>query len=166
MLSIAACSNSAMPTGQGQPTSYSQYSHVRPGTPACPATGIQFQVGNNGTYTVGIGDACDIVAPADETCNASQNGYTFDPFEFTGGSQYGTLTQKGSVGKFTRTSRGEVDIELPATAHYFIQNCLVPHPLAYGTITFTGLSPFSKPRAIVGRVELSGLRRIPSALDS
>jgi hypothetical protein len=134
---LTGCSaSSGMPTGQSASTPHPQTAHVRPAT-ACPASGINFGVGDNGTYTVAINATCEIIAPPTITCNASQDGYTFDPFTFTGGSTHGTLTQTGRDATFKRTSSGEVDIGLPAFVTYFFQNCRPPHSITYGTITFT-----------------------------
>lgn len=136
-LVLASCSSNSVPTGQNVSTSNSQ-SHVRQANMGpCPASGITIAPGANGTWTVGIGDTCDMFAPQDQPCNTGEFGETYH-FIITGGASHGTLTQSGNEGKFKRTSSGEVDITLQQWTYAIgDHNCQSPTISPYGTISFT-----------------------------
>jgi hypothetical protein len=134
---LAGCSSTSLPTGQNVSASNSQ-SHVRHlNMGPCPASGITMATGNNGTWTVGIGDSCDMYAPMNEPCNTGEFGETYH-FIITGGASYGSLGQSGNEGTFTRTSKGEVDITLQQWTYEIGDfHCASPMISTYGTIHFT-----------------------------
>lgn len=133
---VSSCSTSATtPPSKNTTVSNVRVHHSDKGP--CPPSGILFAVGNNGTYTVAVGDKCVMYAPYDQTCIpgiSGQDGLTYT-FEITSGGSNGTLAQSGNKGTFTRSSSGEVDISLQETEYGQSDSCK-PTMLTYGTITF------------------------------
>lgn len=112
---------------------------LRPDT-ACPAGGIVFAPGDNGTYSVAVGDQCVLWGPFNQPCNASQDGFTYLFYIVSGGSS-GTLSgttqgSKGSKATFERDSTGPVVIGLQAIEYQFFRNCRISG-FQYGTVKLT-----------------------------
>jgi len=134
---LAGCSSNSVPMGASVSTSSAQSHAHHLNNGPCPASGITIAPGDNGTYTLGVGDTCDMFAPPDQGCNTGEFGYTYK-FIITGGAGNGTLTQSGNEGKFKRTSSGEVDITLQKWTYSIgDHNCQSPTISSYGTIAFT-----------------------------
>lgn len=133
----AGCSSTAVPTSQSAPA-IAGAAKVHPAT-SCANSSITFGPGDNGTYSVPIGDYCILNGPGDIACATDEQSGTEYIFSFESGSSNGTLSgtsQSGSA-KFTRTSSGKVVIELNALNLDSALNCRPTGGELYGTVTFT-----------------------------
>src|SRR5579863_6857276 len=130
MTMLAGCSTSSgVPSNATAPTTNAVV-HLNNGP--CPASGIQFQPGSNGTWTVAVGSDCVMYVPPDTGCTESTGpGEIYTML----GVSHGTLTQSTNKWTFKRTSTGEVDLSLQQKTSFY-PRC---HPSfsTYGTITFT-----------------------------
>jgi hypothetical protein len=136
VLAFVGCSSSTTPSGQSQPGSVipSNVSKVRADT-SCGS--FTFGPGNNGTYTVGIGDTCVMYEPTDDLCMIgvqSGNVYEMTPSSpihgtFTGG-QIGT-----SSATYKRTSSGDVTVTVTAFPAHLTTCTVGGGPSQYATAT-------------------------------
>jgi len=131
VLGFVGCSSTPVPTAQNAST-LTRTSKVRPDM-SCPFT---FTTGDNGTYTVGVGDSCVMNSPANQTCELdTQPGYEYS-FEITSGGSNGTLSG-GTIGEtqatFNRTSSGKVYISL-LQYQYPLGTCRISGYITYGTV--------------------------------
>lgn len=135
ILISAGCSTSGTPTNQNAPSTLTSNAQSRLAVSPCPASGITFAQGNNGTWTVPIMGTCDLIAPVNHPCGGHTAGvvYTFD---IASGSQYGSLNQQGNVGVFKRTSKGEVVVDLNL-ATYIPPGCGLNNSVTYGYVDLT-----------------------------
>ena len=139
-IAFAGCSSGSMSPTQA----VAGLEHgLHPRTTACPSGGIEFSPGNNGTYSVAVGDSCKLLGPPNEACViGEQTGYSYS-FVIASGGSNGTLSgtsQDGSnsVATFKRTSTGNVVIDLHQTYLNPANNCQGKGFTTYGSVTLTG----------------------------
>jgi hypothetical protein len=134
ILILAGCSaSSGVPSNASAPASNTA---ARLNHGPCPASGISFGPGDNGTWTVADGSDCIMYVPPDTPCATAGVGDTYTVL-FTGGSTHGTLTHnEGNKWTFKRTSTGEGDLELQQAQSSYFNHCK-PEFSSYGTLTFT-----------------------------
>jgi hypothetical protein len=131
-LFLAACANSSVP---GNPSEASMTSKVKPAT-ACGTggSGIAVGSGDNGTFSVAIGNTCDMAGPDDTECVSGElSGYTYT-FQLASTGSLGVFNTSGNTASFKRTASGNVKIDLMQSYHNAARNC-EGSTVVYGYVT-------------------------------